>query len=38
MRAIPCRLDGLKMIEPAVYGDERGFFSETSRGRCRLPS
>jgi dTDP-4-dehydrorhamnose 3,5-epimerase len=31
MRAIPCRLDGLKMIEPAVYGDERGFFSETYR-------
>jgi dTDP-4-dehydrorhamnose 3,5-epimerase len=31
MRATPCRLDGLKMIEPAVYGDERGFFCETYR-------
>jgi dTDP-4-dehydrorhamnose 3,5-epimerase len=31
MRAIPCRLPGLTIIEPAVYGDERGFFAETYR-------
>ncbi len=31
MRAIPCRLPGLRIIEPAVHGDERGFFSETYR-------
>jgi len=31
MRAIPCRLPGLWIIEPAVHGDERGFFSETYR-------
>ncbi len=31
MRAIPCRLDGLTIIEPAVHGDERGFFTETYR-------
>lgn len=31
MHATTCRLDGLTIIEPAVYGDERGFFSETWR-------
>ncbi len=31
MRSIPCRLDGLTVIEPAVHGDERGFFTETYR-------
>jgi dTDP-4-dehydrorhamnose 3,5-epimerase len=31
MRAIPCRLPGLTIIEPAVYRDGRGFFSETYR-------
>ncbi len=31
MRSIPCRLDGLTLIEPAVHGDERGFFTETYR-------
>jgi dTDP-4-dehydrorhamnose 3,5-epimerase len=31
MRITPCRLDGLTVIEPAVFGDERGFFSETYR-------
>jgi len=31
MRAIPCRLPGLTVIEPAVFGDERGFFAETYR-------
>jgi dTDP-4-dehydrorhamnose 3,5-epimerase len=31
MRTTPCRLDGLTVIEPAVHGDERGFFSETYR-------
>jgi dTDP-4-dehydrorhamnose 3,5-epimerase len=31
MRVIPCRLPGLTIVEPAVHGDERGFFSETYR-------
>ncbi len=31
MRTIPCRLHGLIAIEPAVHGDERGFFTETYR-------
>ena len=31
MNAIPCRLPGLTVIEPAVHGDERGFFTETYR-------
>ena len=25
----PCPIEGLYVIEPAVYGDERGYFSET---------
>jgi dTDP-4-dehydrorhamnose 3,5-epimerase len=31
MQAVRTRLDGLVALEPAVYGDERGFFSETYR-------
>jgi len=31
MRSSACRLPGLTVIEPAVYGDERGFFAETYR-------
>ncbi|HEX4187110.1 MAG TPA: dTDP-4-dehydrorhamnose 3,5-epimerase [Solirubrobacteraceae bacterium] len=31
MRAVPLRLAGLVAIEPAVHGDERGFFVETYR-------
>ncbi len=31
MRALETRLEGPILIEPAVYGDERGFFSETYR-------
>jgi dTDP-4-dehydrorhamnose 3,5-epimerase len=31
MRTLPTRLDGLIAIEPAVFPDERGFFSETYR-------
>ena len=31
MRAVPLRLPGLVAIEPAVHGDERGFFVETYR-------
>src|SRR6202007_3113357 len=27
----PCRRPGLAVIEPAVHGDERGFFTETYR-------
>src|SRR3954449_4893905 len=31
MRALPSRLDGPVLLEPAVHGDERGFFVETWR-------
>jgi dTDP-4-dehydrorhamnose 3,5-epimerase len=31
MRRLPTRLDGLVLLEPAVHGDERGFFVETWR-------
>ena len=31
MRARPTRLAGLVVLEPAVHGDERGFFCETFR-------
>jgi dTDP-4-dehydrorhamnose 3,5-epimerase len=31
MRALLRRLDGLTVIEPALHGDERGFFAETYR-------
>jgi dTDP-4-dehydrorhamnose 3,5-epimerase len=31
VRAIPTRLEGLVAFEPAVHGDERGFFCETYR-------
>jgi dTDP-4-dehydrorhamnose 3,5-epimerase len=31
MQATPCRLLGLTVVEPAVHGDERGFFAETYR-------
>lgn len=31
MRALAVRLSGLVVIQPSVYGDERGFFSETYR-------
>jgi dTDP-4-dehydrorhamnose 3,5-epimerase len=31
MRTVPTRLSGLVAIEPAVHGDERGFFCETYR-------
>ena len=40
LRAMPfsvleSRLDGPKLIEPKVFGDERGFFAETYRRRVR---
>jgi len=35
VRALPTRLSGPVLIEPAVHGDERGFFLETYR-RSRL--
>lgn len=42
MKVLTCRIPGLLIIEPAVYGDERGFFMETySRDRyseAGLPS
>jgi dTDP-4-dehydrorhamnose 3,5-epimerase len=28
-RALPTKLDGVVLLEPAVHGDERGFFLET---------
>jgi dTDP-4-dehydrorhamnose 3,5-epimerase len=31
VRVVPLRLPGLVAIEPAVHGDERGFFAETYR-------
>jgi dTDP-4-dehydrorhamnose 3,5-epimerase len=31
MEVLPTRLDGLKLLAPAVHGDERGFFLETWR-------
>ncbi len=31
MQLIPTRLDGPLLIEPQVFGDERGFFAETYR-------
>lgn len=31
MRTLPTRLEGLVLVEPAVHGDERGFFAETWR-------
>ena len=31
MEVIPTRLEGLVLLEPAVHGDERGFFAETWR-------
>lgn len=29
MKVISLKLDGAKIIEPAVYGDHRGFFTES---------
>lgn len=29
IKVTTCDIDGLKVIEPAVYGDERGYFMET---------
>ena len=31
MEIIECKLPGVKLIKPRVFGDERGFFSETYR-------
>jgi dTDP-4-dehydrorhamnose 3,5-epimerase len=31
MRALPTSLEGVLVLEPAVHGDERGFFVETYR-------
>ncbi len=28
-RALPTKLDGVVLVEPEVFGDERGFFVET---------
>jgi dTDP-4-dehydrorhamnose 3,5-epimerase len=29
MQITPCKLDGLRVIEPKVFGDQRGFFMES---------
>ena len=29
MKSLPTKLDGVVLVEPAVHGDERGFFVET---------
>jgi dTDP-4-dehydrorhamnose 3,5-epimerase len=31
MEVLPTKLDGLLLLAPAVYGDDRGFFAETYR-------
>lgn len=31
MKLLPTRLEGPKLIQPAIHGDERGFFCETYR-------
>jgi dTDP-4-dehydrorhamnose 3,5-epimerase len=31
MQRLPTRIDGLVLLQPAVHGDERGFFMETWR-------
>jgi dTDP-4-dehydrorhamnose 3,5-epimerase len=31
MKTIPTTLDGLRLLEPRVFGDHRGFFAETFR-------
>ncbi|RMF59153.1 MAG: dTDP-4-dehydrorhamnose 3,5-epimerase [Calditrichaeota bacterium] len=33
MKVIPTRLQGVMIVEPAVYRDERGFFLETFHGQ-----
>ncbi len=33
IRVIPTRIDGLFIIEPAIHGDERGYFAETYNAR-----
>jgi dTDP-4-dehydrorhamnose 3,5-epimerase len=38
MRTIPTRLHGPVLIEPAVHGDERGFFCETWRREWHEPA
>jgi dTDP-4-dehydrorhamnose 3,5-epimerase len=37
VRLTPLRIDGLVTIEPAVHGDERGFFVETYRREWNEP-
>ena len=34
MELLPTRLDGLVLIAPRVFGDERGFFAETYRAQA----
>ena len=37
MERIPTRLDGPVLLQPAVHGDERGFFAETFRASALAP-
>jgi dTDP-4-dehydrorhamnose 3,5-epimerase len=34
MNVLEIALPGVVIMEPAVYGDERGFFIETWNGKC----
>jgi dTDP-4-dehydrorhamnose 3,5-epimerase len=34
MKVTPCPLEGLLLIEPTVFGDNRGFFLESWNQRC----
>ena len=36
MRQVPTRIPGPVLVEPSVFGDERGFFVET-RAHARVP-
>ena len=36
MQRLPTRLAGLVLLQPAVHGDERGFFAETWRSDVEL--
>ena len=33
IKVTDCEIEGLKVIEPTVHGDERGYFMETYNGK-----
>jgi dTDP-4-dehydrorhamnose 3,5-epimerase len=37
VQRVPTRLDGPVLLQPAVHGDERGFFAETYRASALAP-